>query len=94
MTEKFHFTHNNKSYTLPYLTNLKVGVRTEFMSAVGETQKDEEDISAAANLNKAVFSIARIEGRSTENAVKDMTSDQFGDLVKGWLESTPGVPGK
>lgn len=91
MTEQFHYEHNGVKFTLPYITNVKSGLMTDFLEALDEIN---EKSSKAYKVNKALYAIAAKESVEGYEALRDMTDEELGKFIVAWQESTPGVSGK
>lgn len=82
--ERFHFNHDGKSYEMPFFSQLKVGTKIELLDAI-------DLVETRPHLAmKAVIKIAGDAG----DAVMDMTDEEFMELYKSWMESTPATSGK
>jgi hypothetical protein len=88
MTEQYHFTHNDEKYSIPYLTNLKTGLKADVLEGVAEIE------TAPHKIYKALFSVAALDSKDAVDAVRDMDDEQFKAFVQGWVKSSPGVSGK
>lgn len=83
--EKFHFTHNDKEYTLPWISGLKVGLMTELMEAMD-----------VASTKPHVFfkAVMKAAGAEAGEALADMEQKEFFAVTEAWIKNHPGAEGK
>lgn len=74
MTEQFHYQHHDRTITLPYLRNIKVGVIRKLRNLGAEDQ---------------FFGILEaVADEDTLAVIDDMTADEFGAVMEQWQQAS------
>ena len=74
MNEQFHYQHNGRTVTLPYLRNIKVGVIRKLRNLGPEDQ---------------FFGILEaVAAEGTLAVIDDMTADEFGAVMEQWQKDS------